>query len=112
MGLGLGLARLLLLLLVASSVDKFIRDKLQFGLKTVAELELEMETETETRSAPNGCDSAPVQLHMLMFVATLRSSCHRSIKAVSRQLELELGKELMLELELELETEFRLALVL
>lgn len=112
MGLGLGLARLLLLLLVASSVDKFIRDKLQFGLKTVAELESETETETETRSAPNGCDSAPVQLHMLMFVATLRSSCHRSIKAVSRQLELELGKELMLELELETEWKFRLALVL
>lgn len=112
--MGLGLARLLLLLLVASSVDKFIRDKLQFGLKTVAELESEMETEkeTETRSAPNGCDSAPVQLHMLMFVATLRSSCHRSIKAVSRQLELELGKELMLELELETEWKFRLALVL
>lgn len=111
--MGLGLARLLLLLLlVASSVDKFIRDKLQFGLKTVAELESEMETEpeTETRSAPNGCDSAPVQLHMLMFVATLRSSCHRSIKAVSRHLELELGKEL--KLKLETEWKFRLALVL
>lgn len=109
--MGLGLARLLRLL-VASSVDKFIRDKLQFGLKTVAELESETETEkeTETRSAPNGCNSAPVQLHMLMFVATLRSSCHRSIKAVSRQLELKLGKEL--KLELEMEWKFRLALVL
>lgn len=107
--MGLGLARLLL---VACSVDKFIRDKLQFGLKSVAELELESEseTETETRSAPNGCDSAPVQLHMLMFVATLRSSCHRSIKAVSRQLELEIElekeKELMLQLELETEWKF------